>query len=215
MSKTCPLLISHWPKLPIPRLVTTQGEVGSQCPETCPCRKRGKAPSGGRTPPHSGTDLPGLPRKPSQCFHSCGLEAAPHASCTQLACDPAAAHTQALPRGPARSGGASASKPGLEPTRRARAPGRQGGLPRALLTHLVNAAIKWFSHGFLGLLLTPQAAATALLTANGFSWQCSISNINNQRLIKTKRGKIRAAKADCFAPFPFITLAGGHKKCQQ
>lgn len=91
---------------------------------------------------------------------------------------------------------------------------RQGGLYLGLLIHLVNAAIKWFSHGFLRLLLTPQAAATALLTANGFSWQCSISNINNQRLIKTKRGKIQAAKADCFAPSPFVTLAGGHEKWQ-
>lgn len=26
---------------------------------------------------------------------------------------------------------------------------------------------------------------------------------------------MRAAKADCFAPFPFITLAGGHKDRQQ
>lgn len=111
--------------------------------------------------------------------------------------------------------GAGEPRPASLARNRPTAPGRQGGLPRVLLTHLVNAAIKWFSHGFLGLLLTPQAAAAALLTANGFSWQCSISNINNQRLIKTKRGKIRAAKADCFAPFPFITLAGGHKKCQQ
>lgn len=58
-----------------------------------------------------------------------------------------------------------------------------------LLTHLVNVARKLFSHGFAGLLLTPQAAAIALLTANGFLWQCSTSTINNQCLIKNKGWK--------------------------
>lgn len=76
-----------------------------------------------------------------------------------------------------------------------------------LLTHLVNVALKSFSHGFAGLLLTPQAAATALLTANGFLWQCSTSNINNQCLIKNKGWKNTGRKkTDCFVPFSFITL---------
>jgi hypothetical protein len=69
-----------------------------------------------------------------------------------------------------------------------------GGVANWLLTLFVNAAINQFSHGFPGLLLTPQAAATALLTANGFLWHCSISNINNQHLIKTKRGKYKRKK---------------------
>lgn len=73
-----------------------------------------------------------------------------------------------------------------------------------LLTHLVNMALKWFSHDFPGLPLTPQAAETALLTANGFLWQCSTSNINNQCLIKTKKGKIQAEKQTALL-FPHLS----------
>lgn len=106
---------------PIPRLVTTQGEAGKQQPEIHHLQESGEASSGGRGPPHSGTDLPGWPGGPANVFTAVGWEAAPQAPCTQLACDPAAAYTQARPRSPWGVGRALASMPGPELTHLARA----------------------------------------------------------------------------------------------
>lgn len=57
----------------------------------------------------------------------------------------------------------------------------------------------------------------ALLSVNGRLWQCSISNINNQRLIKTKKRKIHSEKMGCSVPLPFITLMGdcGQYQCTE
>lgn len=200
----------HFPlaKLPTPRLDTTQGGVEKQYPKICHLQESGQALPGGHSPPHSGMDLPGLDEA-QPVFPQLQAGRLLPSSLHTVGPRPSSCAHPAITLAPSGKWGS----PGWCPQTRAARP-QQGRLHLVLPTYLVNVAIKWFPHGFLGLLLTPQTAASALLTANGFSWQCSVSNINNQRLIKTKRGKIQAERTDCFAPFSFITLVGGHGKCQ-
>lgn len=137
---------------------------GKQCPETCHLRKGGRPQAGARAlPPPSEIDLPGLPGRgsPANVFTAAGWDAAPKL----LAHSWRATQQLRTPRHyPGPRGDRGSLGPGARP--RTHQP-RQSGLYLGLPIHLVNAAIKCFSHGFLGLLLTPQAAATALLTANG------------------------------------------------
>lgn len=184
----------HFPlaTLPTPRLATTQGGVEKQYPETCHLQESGEALPGGHSPPHSGMDLPGLDEA-QPVFPQLQAGRLLPSSLHTVGPRPSSCTHPAITLAPSGKWGA------LAPQTRAARPW-QGRLHLALPTYLVNVAIKWFPHGFLRLLLIPQAAASALLTANGFSWQCSISNINNQRLIKTK-GENTGGKNRLLCPF--------------
>lgn len=69
-------------------------------------------------------------------------------------------------------------------------------------------ALVWLSR----LPVTPWGAVTVVLTADGCSWWCSVSNINNRRLRETKERRMQAEKKQTvlLVHSPFTSLVGGH-----